>query len=101
MSSFQYPLARADYNDQNGAYTLEPGEYEFLFEIPANTLSNGDYKIELDVAEKCVRNYAGEQSVLTFHVDIDEHSHANTFSENISSKMSIIRENWLVGYEKQ
>ena len=100
VSSFQYPLARADYNDGNGVYTLETGEYEFHFEIPANTLSNGEYKIEFDVAEKDVKNYAGEETVLTFRVDIDKSSKINVFNENMNIKTSIIRENWLVDYWK-
>lgn len=100
ISSYQYPLARADFNDQDGQYSLPPGEYEFNFRIPANTLSNGNYKIELDVAEKAKRNYAGEESVLSFRVDIDEKSKVNAFNEDLNIKTSIIRENWLVGYSK-
>ena len=100
VSSFQYPLARADYNDRDGIYSLDPGEYEFHFVIPANTLSNGDYKIEFDVAEKDVMNYAKEDTALSFRVDIDENSKVNAFNETISIKSSIIREHWLVGYSK-
>ena len=92
--------ARADYNDLDGIYTLLPGEYEFHFEIPANTLSNGEYRIELDVAEKNVKNYAGEDSVLSFRVDVDENSKVNIFNESIDTKTSIIRENWLIGYSR-
>ncbi len=100
VSSFQYPLARADYNDIDGIYSLDPGEYEFHFEIPANTLSNGDYKIELDVAEKEVRNYAGDDARLSFRVDVSEDTKGNVFNEASGLKTSIIRENWLVGYKK-
>lgn len=46
-SIFQYPLARADYNDENKKTSLEPGSYHFTFEIPPYTLSNGEYKIVL------------------------------------------------------
>jgi lipopolysaccharide transport system ATP-binding protein len=97
-SSYQHPLARADYNDHDGRYTLSPGEYDFHFQIPANTLSNGEYTIVLDVAEKMVKNYAGEETKLTFRVDIDESSKVNTFSENMDIKSSIIREMWLKDY---
>ena len=38
-SIFQYPLARADYNDENKKTSLEPGSYHFTFEIPPYTLS--------------------------------------------------------------
>ena len=98
-SSFQNPLARADYNDRDGIYTLAPGEYDFHFQIPANTLSNGEYTIVLDVAERNVKNYAGEDTKLTFRVDIDEDSNINTFSENVDFKSSIIREMWLKDYK--
>ena len=98
-SSFQNPLARADYNDRDGIYTLAPGEYDFHFQIPANTLSNGEYSIVLDVAEKGVKNYAEDASKLTFRVDIDEESNINTFSENCDFKSSIIREMWLKDYK--
>ena len=47
-SIFQYPLARADYNDENKKTSLEPGSYHFTFEIPPYTLSNGEYKIVFD-----------------------------------------------------
>lgn len=100
ISSFQYPLARADYNDYDGVYSLDPGEYEFHFVIPANTLSNGEYKIELDVAEKDVVNYAKDDTILSFRVDIDESSKVNAFNEADSIKTSIIRENWLVDYKR-
>jgi lipopolysaccharide transport system ATP-binding protein len=99
-SSFQNPLARADYNDRDGIYTLAPGEYDFHFQIPANTLSNGEYTVVLDVAERNVKNYAGEDTKLTFRVDIDEESNINTFSENVDFKSSIIREMWLKDYHK-
>ena len=94
-SSFKHPLARTDYNDRDGIQTLAPGEYELHFQIPAYTLSNGEYSIVLDLAEKGVKNYAEDASKLTFRVDIDEDSNINTFSENIDIKSSIIREMWL------
>lgn len=97
-SSFQYPIARADYNDINGINTLKPGVYNFKFQIPSNTLSNGEYKIVFDIAQKNVKDYASEDSILTFKVDIAEDSKINTFSEPHPDKTSIIRPLWLVGY---
>ena len=97
-SSFQHPLARADYNDRDGIHTLTPGEYEFHFQIPANTLSNGEYSIVLDLAEKMIKNYAGEDTKLAFRVDLDETSNVNVYSENIDIKSSIVREQWLKEY---
>ena len=99
-SSFQHPLARTDYNDHDGRLTLDIGEYEFHFQIPANTLSNGEYTIVLDIAEKSVMNYAKDDTRLTFRVDVDENSHINAFSENLDFKSSIIREPWLKDYHK-
>ena len=54
-SSYQYPLARADYNDIDGKTSLEPGEYDLTFIIPPYSLSNGDYRIIFDVAERNVK----------------------------------------------
>ncbi len=99
-SSFQHPLARADYNDLDGRATLERGVYEFHFRIPPHTLSEGDYTIVLDVAEKNVKNYAGDETVLSFRVDINDQSNINAFSENIDLKSSIVRGLWLVDYNK-
>ena len=89
-------LARADYNDIDGRKTLEPGEYEFHFQIPANTFSNGEYRIVFDIAEAKVKDYAdAEHSSLTFEIVPDPTSQANVFCENIPSKFSIIRGKWL------
>ena len=98
ISSYKHPLARADYNDKDGRYSLPPGEYDFHFQIPAHTLSNGEYSIVLDLAEKNVKDYASEATKLTFRVDIDETSNVNAFSENMDIKSSIIREHWLKEY---
>ncbi len=100
ISSFRHPLARVDYNDIDGKCSLEKGEYEFHFRIPSNMLSEGDYTVVFDVAEKTVKNYASEDSVLSFRVDIDESSNINRFSENMDIKSSIIRGKWLVGYNR-
>ena len=100
FSSFQHPLARADYNDMDGRKTLDKGEYEFHFRIPPHSLSEGDYTVVLDVAERGVKNFAGEDTVLSFRVDINEHSNINAFSENMDIKSSIVRGLWLVDYSK-
>lgn len=99
-SSFQYPIARADYNDLDGVHSLVPGEYVFHFQIPANTFSNGEYNIIMDVAEKDVYNYAGDDTILTFNMDIDIESNINAFAESCPDKISIIREPWLQSYNR-
>jgi len=100
ISSFRHPLARVDYNDEDGRTTLEPGVYEFHFEVPANTLSNGEYTIAFDIAEKAEKDYAKEETWLTFETTVDASSHMNAFSENLPIKSSIIRGMWLKGYER-
>lgn len=94
-SIFQYPLARADYNDENKKTSLEPGSYHFTFEIPPYTLSNGEYKIVFDVAERNVKCYTTKKSQLTFNVLQREDCFGNVFAEDIPIKSSLIRENWL------
>ena len=100
FSSYQHPLARADFNDLDGRVSLEKGEYDFHFRIPANTLSDGDYTVVFDIAERNVKNFAGEDTILSFKVNIDEKSKINIYSENMSIKSSIVREQWLVDYKK-
>lgn len=100
VSSFQHPLARADYNDRESVNTLAPGKYQFLFRIPSFTLSDGEYTIRFDIAERNVKNYATEKSYLSFNVVQDSNCFGNRFSENIDIKSSIIREDWLVEYKR-
>lgn len=99
-SSFQHPLARADFNDLDGRASLEKGEYDFHFRVPAYTLSDGDYTVVFDVAERNVKNFAGEDTILSFKVNIDEKSKINIYSENMSIKSSIVRGQWLEDYKK-
>lgn len=101
FSQYQYPLARADYNDENNLTTLVPGNYHFSFEIPPYTLSNGIYKISFDVAERNIKLYTSEKSNLTFTVEQGEDCFGNAFAENIPTKSSIIREKWLKEYHKK
>ena len=54
-SSWGHPLARADYNDNNDLTTLGPGIYCFIFKIPPYTLSDGDYHVIFDVAERNIK----------------------------------------------
>ena len=94
-SSFQYPLARADYNDENKKTSLEPGTYHLSFEIPPYTLSNGEYKIVFDLAERNIKCYTTEKSQLTFNVLQGKDYFVNVFAEDIPIKSSLIREKWL------
>ncbi len=100
FSGFQYPLARADYNDENNKTTLEPGTYRFTFEIPPYTLSNGEYKIVFDLSERNVRKYTTEKSNLIFSVVHGEDCFGNIYSENTQLKSSLIREKWLKEIKK-
>ena len=100
FSQYQYPLARADFNDENGLQTLSPGDYHFSFEIPPYTLSTGSYRIEFDLAERNVRRYTREMSQLSFTVVQGEDCFGNVFAESIPIKSSIIREKWLTGFSK-
>ena len=95
FSDFQTPLARADYNDENSKTTLSPGIYKYTFEIPPYRLSNGNYKIIFDIAERNIKRYTREKSQLTFSVNIGEDCFGNTFSEDIAIKASLFREKWL------
>lgn len=100
MSSFQYPLARTDYNDKNPIGTLSPGKYKFRFHIPPFTFSDGEYVIKFDIADKDEKNYVTEKSNLSFNIVHDETNFGNFFCESVNIKKSIIRQDWFVDYEK-
>ena len=99
-SSYQYPLARADYNDENQKTSLEPGEYRFIFEIPPYRLSNGNYKISFDIAERNIKRYTTENSNITFSIVQGNDNFGNVFAENIPIKTSLFREKWLISYDR-
>ena len=99
-SSFMYPLARADFNDVSGQTSLPKGEYLLRFRIPAGRLSNGEYTVVFDLAEKGIRNYAPEDSTLSFSMEVSKNSSINIYNELMPQKSSIMRENWLVSCER-
>lgn len=98
-SSFQYPLARADYNDENQKTSLLPGIYHFIFEIPPYRLSNGNYKIKFDIAERNIKCHTTDCSNLNFSIIQGNDNFGNIFAENIPIKTSLFREKWLISYE--
>ena len=100
VSSYQYPLARADYNNIDGRKTLDPGIYQFRFEIPPYTLAEGDYQIAFDVAVRNVKCYSTELSKLSFSVSQGDKSFGNVFADSVSLKRSIIQEKWNVKWRK-
>ena len=100
VSSYQYPLARADYNNIDGRKTLDPGIYQFRFEIPPYTLAEGDYQIAFDFAVRNVKCYSTELSKLSFSVSQGDKSFGNIFADSVSLKRSIIQEKWDVKWRK-
>ena len=96
-SQFDYPLARADYNDLDGRASLEPGRYTLSFEIPPYTLATGNYRIVFDVAEKRIRRYTTEKSNIFFSVEQGKDCYGNAFSESSTFKISLFRERWFKG----
>ena len=80
--------------------SLEAGSYHFEYEIHPYTLANGEYKIEVDLAERNVKRYTTDKSKLVFSVVQSGDNFGNVFSESIPSKTSIIREDWLKVFEK-
>lgn len=98
-SAFQYPLARADYNDESQQPSLLPGLYRFCFTIPPYTLAEGDYKIIFDVAERNIKRHTTDISCLSFTLNQGNECFGNTFSENIPIKSSLFRSKWLTSSE--
>lgn len=95
FSSYQHPLTRSDYNDRNQWTSLDPGSYHLVFEIPPYTFANGDYSLELDLAERAVKRYTTEKSKITFSVVQSSNNFGNIFAEALPKKSSIIRQDWL------
>lgn len=94
-SAFQYPLARADYNDENQQPSLKPGTYKFTFTLPSFTLAEGEYKIIFDIAERNIKRHTTDISNLSFTINQGKHCFGNIFSENIPIKSSLFRGKWL------
>ena len=99
-SQYDYPLARADYNDVSQITTLEPGKYKFTFEIPPHTLAPGSYRVAFDVAERNRRRYTSPNSDLSFEIITSDNNFGYTFPDITPKKISIIHENWLKKTEK-
>ena len=97
-SSFQSALARTDYNDENQLTSLSPGTYKLTFQIPPYSLSNGQYKIVFDLAERGVKCYTTELSNLTFTIVQGEECYGNVFAEDSIIKSSIFRPKWFKGF---
>ena len=101
ISYYQYPLARADYNDRNHLMALEPGTYHFVFEIPPYSLAVGEYSILFDVAERNVKRYTTDKSRLSFTVQQKTgDGFGNVFSERIPQKTSLFCGDWLKEYHR-
>lgn len=100
LSQYDYPLARADYNDMNQYTTLAPGKYRFRFEIPPYTLAPGSYKIAFDVAERNRRRYSTEKSELSFDVITGSDNFGYVFADITPKKISVIHEKWMQGMEQ-
>ena len=94
-SIYQYPLARADYNDESQQPSLKSGIYKFTFEIPPFTFAEGEYIIKFDIAERYIKCHTTEKSYLSFTIIQNETCFGNAFSESIPTKNSLIRSKWL------
>lgn len=93
-SAFQYPLARAEYNEDSSITTLNPGTYKLTFYIPSYTLASGEYKISFDLAERNVKRYTTDYSALTFSILQGKNYFGNTFADISPIKTSIIWKKW-------
>lgn len=95
FSQYDYPIARADFNDVNKEYSLEPGDYSFKFEIPAKTLASGNYKIVFDVSQTKGTKRSTEKSNLYFDIIQGAGQFGRQFSNVRPLFNSLIRADWL------
>ncbi len=99
ISATHAPIARVDFNDFNGLRTLPVGTYQFNFRIPANTLSNGRYRVVMDLEEFNFKSYTNDLEI-SFEMKRELSSTINLYNETHNKATSIIRENWFVDYTK-
>lgn len=95
VSQYDYPIARADYNDLSQLKTLSPGTYRFHFTIPGYTLAPGTYSVVFDVAERNRRRYTTEISNLSFDIIPDKENFGYVFPDVTPKKLSLIHSHWL------
>lgn len=98
-SQYDYPLARAEYNDVTLEDTLEPGKYIIKFLIPPRTLAHGNYRLEFDIAQKRSKRFSTTKSNLYFEVTMGEKQFGNTLSKLWPINNSIIHEEWIKSRE--
>lgn len=95
FSQYDYPIARADFNDVNKEYSLKPGEYSFKFEIPAKTLAPGNYKIVFDISQTKSTKRSTDKSNLYFDIIQGAGQFGRQFSNVRPLFNSLIRADWL------
>ena len=100
MSSNHTPIARADFNDYNGLYTLPEGTYQFDFQIPSHTLSMGRYRVILDVEELNTKSFTDDMVNLMFEMKAAPNEVVNIYNISSERALSLIREKWYVGYHE-
>lgn len=99
-SQYDYPIARADFNDRNHISTLESGLYQILFTIPAQTLAPGNYKIALDVCRRMIKYYSSSASDLYFEMVNEPGGFGTLYPNRFNYKNSIIRPDWLTSIKR-
>lgn len=94
-SQYDYPLARADFNDVNHLTYLKPGKYNFSFRIPERTLAPGSYRISFDVAKRKQKRYTTPASDLYFDIVSEPDGFGNVYPNVMPIKNSLIHADWL------
>lgn len=94
-SQYDYPLARADFNDVNHLTYLKPGKYNFSFRIPERTLAPGSYRISFDVAKRKQKRYTTPASDLYFDIVSEPYGFGNVYPNVMPIKNSLIHADWL------
>jgi lipopolysaccharide transport system ATP-binding protein len=97
LSQFEYELAYALHDDEESTHLpFPPQQFKKVFKIPANTLAEGQYKIEFDIGIHNTKRIIEKQCDLSFSlVNINGLGRKYLVSPS-KGFASLIRTNWIV-----
>lgn len=96
-SQYEYEIAYVLHDDAEDGHTvLQPQRFKKVFKIPANTLAEGEYRIQFDVGVHNIERIVETQCDLTFSL-VNITGLGRKFLVNATKgRTSLIRTNWLV-----
>lgn len=95
-SEFEYELAYVLYDDSiNEIFEFPQGKFKKRFRIPANTLAEGSYTVQLDIGIHNVKRIITNECDLNFHVE-NYSGIGRNFITKGKGRNSLFRPNWSI-----